>query len=253
MRAAWGAAVLAVGLAAGSGGDPTEPLEALRYNPRERTSAGLALLERREAAAAASRFDTALRLRPDDPLVRYNAGTADLIAGEERAAARLQAAAATAPPGLQPAVYYNLGNARLARGDAAGAVGAYKNCLRRAPNHAAAKHNLELAFRLADERRREPQSAGGARPGPEPREATPEPQAGGGDSQPEPGGHDAAAESNAGRQPAERPLPRFQDQPEMTAEEARAILEAVENLERAERRAQAERLAASRADAETDW
>ena len=51
----------------------------------------------------------------------------------------------------------------------------------------------------------------------------------------------------------ESPLPNFEDQPDMTAEQASAILEAVENLEREQRKQQAAERLKSRKTGERDW
>ena len=54
----------------------------------------------------------------------------------------LEAAAETAPEALQSAANYNLGNARLAAEDPAGAIEAYENALRSDPTNENAKFNL---------------------------------------------------------------------------------------------------------------
>ncbi|HYU30717.1 MAG TPA: tetratricopeptide repeat protein, partial [Thermoanaerobaculia bacterium] len=118
------------------------------WNPRERTTLAMAAWDAKDPKTAAEAAGTALRLAPDDPRTRYNAGTAEL--GNHRlrqSIGLLEKAVRDAPPDLAPAAQYNLGNARLAAGDAAGAVEAYKQALRLAPADADAKHNLELALR----------------------------------------------------------------------------------------------------------
>lgn len=55
------------------------------------------------------------------------------------------------------------------------------------------------------------------------------------------------------RQQQESPLPQFQDLPDMTAEEAAAILEAIENLEREQRQQEALEAAAENAGRKKDW
>ena len=68
--------------------------------------------------------------------------------GVERAVLRGDLTA-LAPDGVgtKAAAHYNLGNARLAMGDASGAVQAYKQVLRAAPGNQEAKYNLEIALR----------------------------------------------------------------------------------------------------------
>src|SRR5262249_39991576 len=251
------------------------------YNPRERTAAAIESAARHDAKAAAAAADTALRLAPDSPLASYNAGSARLGGGDGRAGA------AAAEPLLEQrdlavAAGYNLGNARLAAGDLAGAVEAYKQALRAAPGNADAKFNLELALR-EEQRRRESGSkalgprgggarpregqrretagqggsgAAGAKPGPPgrpPEQRAPSPQEG------QRAGQSGQAQSAQGLrgQPSplsgRQPLAGYQDQPEMSASEAAAVLEAVENLERQQRRLAAARLARQRAAHGEDW
>ncbi|HEX2165184.1 MAG TPA: tetratricopeptide repeat protein, partial [Thermoanaerobaculia bacterium] len=168
-------------------------------------------------------------------------------------------------------VHYNLGNARLAAGDPGGAVAAFEEALRRAPDDEAAKHNLEVALRRMTEQSRLPMPSagegargdqgggpsagdeGGAdRPGDQPRpdEGPSDPQAG---QPPEAGGGPEGDPDEGGDGLGESPLPRFEDQPDMTAEQAAALLEAVENLERRQRQERAaERARRSSAEGK-DW
>ncbi|MBV8201878.1 MAG: tetratricopeptide repeat protein [Acidobacteria bacterium] len=290
------------------------------YNPRERTAAAIAGLARGDGKAAMAAADTAGRLAPGDPLTAYNAGSARLAAGGadggaggaggaggtggaagsgnaggagktagpsiDRRLAReaeplLEQAVQGAGPDLAVPASYNLGNARLAAGDFAGAVEAYKQALRAAPGNADAKYNLELAWR---EQQRQKQSArralgprgGGGRP----REGQSRQTAGQGGSgaagaSPQPGqqaeqrgpspqqgrsqGRDGQAQTALGLrgQPSplygRQPLAGYQDQPEMSASEAAAVLEAVQNLERQQRRLAAARQARQRANNGEDW
>jgi outer membrane biosynthesis protein TonB len=235
----------------------------LAFNARERTERGLAALGAEQAERALGAFDAALRLAPADPLVRYNAGTGHLAAGDAGAAALLEQATAAAPPDLAPAAWYNLGNARLGGADARGAIDAYREALLRRPDFAAAKHNLELALRELERQRQEqekkqqdqkqqqekqqqeqPQEKQDPQPG-APDQQPPEQQPQQGEQQPQQG------EPGAERQ--RRPLPQFRDQEDMTAEQAAAILQAVENLEREQRREQALEQARAKSGVEKDW
>jgi Ca-activated chloride channel homolog len=242
-------------------------------NPRERTGLAIAALQQGKTKEAVEAADTALRLAPKDPMVRYDTGSAHLEAGDRRGAvALLEQAARQANPGdtgLAVDAWYNLGNARLAANDAAGAVEAYKEALRRAPHDANAKFNLELALRQREKERLRAKA---------PREGERGDRQGdqgssnrGGTNEPA----DRQNKSNAsdpgqsqqktqeqpqgtGDQPQRvgpdgRPLPRFRDQPEMTAQEAAALLQSVENLERQQRRRQAAQRAGARASKGKDW
>jgi tetratricopeptide (TPR) repeat protein len=273
-------------------------LERWLYNPRERTAAAIASVERGDGKAAVAAADTAQRLAPGDPLTSYNAGSARLTAGNaggagkagssgaDRQLAReaeplLEQAVKAAGPDLAVAASYNLGNARLAAGDFAGAVEAYKQTLRAAPGHASAKYNLELAWREQQRQQQDSRRALGPRGGGgRPREGERQQTAGQGGSgaagaNPRPSqqaeqrgpsvqqgqsqgrnGQAQAAEGTRG-QPSpllgRQPLSGYQDQPEMSAAEAAAVLEAVQNLERQQRRQAAARQARQHAANGEDW
>jgi len=286
------------------------------YNPRERTAAAIAEAKRGNGKAAMAAADTALRIAPTEPLASYNAGSARLTqAGDSgaggaggasgtggpavgsqpsrllsRLLAQQQARAAeplleqavkAAGPDLAVPASYNLGNARFAAGDFAGAVEAYRQTLRAAPGNGDAKFNLELAWRELQRQRQSSRQAVGPRGGGgRPREGERRETAGQGGSgaagaNPQPGqpreqsasspqqgqrqGRSGQAQIAAGwrgqPQPlsGRQPLPGYQDQPEMSASEASAVLEAVQNLERQQRRKAAERLARQRAANGEDW
>jgi Ca-activated chloride channel family protein len=184
----------------------------------------------------------------------------------------LEQAAKEAPPELAPAAQYNLGNAQLAAGDAAGAVEAYKAALRAEPGNADAKFNLELALR---EKERQRSGLGAPRQGPrgqrrdqddpskrpgsgKPGESerqqdsqdpgqSPERQGEGGEP------NRAGAPSQGPQGQGDRPLPRYQDQPDMSAREAAALLASVENLERQQRRDEAAKRARQSSAGGKDW
>jgi Ca-activated chloride channel family protein len=256
------------------------------YNPGERTAAAIEAYRKGDGAGAAAAADSALRLAPSAPearvnpgtapeaLAHFNSGTAHLAAGDKRKAVEhLQQAAKEAGPELSAAAHYNLGNARLAAGDNGAAVEAYKQALRAEPANADAKFNLELALRGQQQdrlRARSPREGSkGDRSGgtqPSARGAGRDDRA---DTQPrrgdasDPGRSPRAGQGqapgppqgppgHASRQPGQ-PLPGYQDQPEMSAREAAAVLAAVDNLERQQRRNVAARLARQRATRGEDW
>jgi Ca-activated chloride channel family protein len=230
------------------------------YNPRERTARAIDAVREGQPKAAVGPADTALRLTAADPLSGYNAGTAHLAAGDRRGAVPLlEKAAQQAGRALAPAAYYNLGNARLAAGDAAGAVEAYTQALRRDPRHADAKFNLELALRQREKERLRAKA---------PREGQRGDREGDKGSGDQSGANEPADQRNQSKahdpgqgeqEPPERtgadgrPLPRFRDQPEMNAQEAAALLQSVESLERQQRRQQAAQRARQRAAKGKDW
>lgn len=230
----------------------------LAFNPRERTERGLAARGAEQPEQALRAFDAALRLAPTDPLARYNAGTSHLEAGDSAAAALLEQAAAAAAPELAPAAWYNLGNARLGGGDARGAVDAYREALLRRPDFAAAKHNLELALRDLERQRQQQQQKQQQKKDQEQQKQQPpeQDQQRGQEEEQQPQqqqGDPRSGEREPGGERRQRPLPRFTDQKDMTAEQAAAILQAVENLEREQRREQALEQARAKSGVEKDW
>ena len=264
----------AVPKAGGAAGVPV--LEPYRFNARERTARALAEWQKGRPEEAVAPLDSALRLRPGDPLVEFNAGTAHLGAKQPDAGALLEQAAKHAPPALAADAFYNLGNARLDAKDARGAIDAYKGALRAQPDLANAKRNLELAVRLLEEQQQqekqrqqqqqndrdknsEDQQQGGQGKSDEQQQPDPnqqpksDPQSNP-QQDPQQGDPSQPGQPRAGqRPPQQNPLPQFQDQKDMTAEQAAAILQAVENLERQQRREQARAVARAKTSVEKDW
>ncbi|MCL4839102.1 MAG: hypothetical protein KJ058_14195 [Thermoanaerobaculia bacterium] len=240
------AALLGLSLLAAAPPAPESPAPGERwlFNAGERTRTGLAAWgEGADPEASRGPFEQALRLAPAAAETRFNAGTSRLAAGAEGAEPLLAGAARDATPELAPRAWYNLGNARLGAGDAAGAVAAYVESLRRDPASPDAKHNLELALRALERQRSEQQGDTGQSPRGEPQERE---QQGG--STP-PGEQESPPEPPAGGSANQE----FQQQPDMTRDQAQALLEAVESLEREQRRRAAEERAAARAKVEIDW
>lgn len=240
---------------------PPPPFERWRYNPRERTRHGLERLDAGDAMGAAESFGTAGRLAEDDPVAQFNAGTAGLLAGVEDAAEHLALAAEAAGPELAPSAHFNLGNARLAAGDAGGAIEAYKSSLRLDPANRDVKHNLELALQAQQQQQQEQQQQQQQEQQQQEQQRQQEQQQQ--EQQDEPG-EDGEQEDRQEQQPPpngeppdqppdEQKLPDFADQPDMSAEQAAAILEAVENLERDERRRQAAERARKQSKKGKDW
>ena len=244
------------------------------WNPRERTGKAIREAKAGDPEGAAEDTATALRLAPEDPRVRYNAGTAELGARHLRESiGLLEKAVRDAPADLAPAASYNLGNARLAAGDAAGAVEAYKRALRFAPHDANAKHNLEIALREREKEQMRMKSPSEGSRGDRPDDKNQSDRSGSGDPNDQQKDQQRSDQNDPGRdqqkgqqgpqqqggprpsQPGDQgqPLPHFRNQPDMTAQEAAALLQSVENLERQQRRKQAAERARQRATQEKDW
>jgi tetratricopeptide (TPR) repeat protein len=264
-----------------------------RFNPRERSEKAIEAYEAGDWDAAAELADQALdaapprRARedengepvtpPPDPRLSYNAGATQLAAGhEKRAVEQLEQAVAAIDAGeaadLDVAARYNLGTARLAADDAAGAVQAFKEALRRDPGDADAKHNLELALKRLEEQNELPfmpprespegekqgeeeqgDSGGTDSPADQPRDDTDAADPGEGEPRSDPQQQPPQPQQGGDQEQGERPLPRFEDQPDMSAEQAAALLEAVENLERRQRQEEAAQRARRRGTGGKDW
>jgi tetratricopeptide (TPR) repeat protein len=259
---------LALVLAATTLGVPARWL----HNPRERTARAIEEWKRKDFTAADHHLEEALEAGDENARALYNAGTGKLGAGTPGAAlpllSRAGEAAAREPDaqGLRPDALYNLGNAYMAAGDLANAVESYRSALRLRPGHAAAKHNLELALRQQQQQQQQQQQP---QQGKNQQQQQQQQKPGEGDDkgnqgeQPQqPQGGDPKGEQqpqggNQQQKPQQRSsrLPQFDPQKDMSAEQAAALLEAVENLEREQRRAQAaqERLQRAKKATEKDW
>jgi len=228
---------------------PSETLlEKLRYNVRERTRSATADLDREEFESAADSLETAQRLAPDSPTALYNLGTGHLHALDPRAITELETLLEAAPPELVADAAYNLGNARFAANDFQGAIEAYKQTLRTESAYEDAKHNLELALQKLEEQQQQQQSNdsqsdsdsegdqgdSGEQDSPPGEDQQEQDESSEGDQENEDQGNEPEADGSEGED-QRNPLPQFEEQPEMTAEQAAAILEAVDNLERRQR------------------
>lgn len=235
-------------------------VEGWLFNPRERTERAISELEAGDADGAADKLESAARLRPGDPLTRFNAGAGDLAAGRAgHAADELSRAAEGASGELKARSLYNLGNAHLAQEDYPAAVAAFKDSLRLAPEQQDAKHNLEIALAKLEEQRSRHGGEQETPEAPNPGERESSSQAGEErppDEQRERGQGEQAGEQGTARprpESDESPLRHFEEQPDMTAEQAAAILEAVENLEREQLRRLAEERQETQETGDRDW
>jgi Ca-activated chloride channel homolog len=232
------------------------------YNPRERTASAMTQVEQGKPAEAVRPLETAARLAASDPTAQYNAGAGHLLADQGKDAVPfLERAAEHAPPALKPRAEYNLGNAKLAAGDASGAVAAYKNALRLEPQNDDAKWNLELALRQLEKERqaKKPQETPqGKREGQQERSqgsGAQDPSQGNQDKSKaeDPGKNEYQPPQEGGQQPKSQGMGSFKEQPDMTAQQAAALLESVENLERQQRKAEIAQRARKTPKGVKDW
>ncbi len=234
-------------------------LERWLFNSSERTDRGIESFEEGDASAAVEPLETASRLAGERPETQYNVGAARLGAGQTDVQKLLQAAA-EADGELASLARYNLGNARLAEKDFASAIEAYEQVLRQDPTFQDAKYNLELARRQLEEQQEQQQEQEQDQEQPPQEQPQPQPQP---QEQSPPPPHDPqtqdtpppddAPQPQQNQQQRESPLPQFRDLPDMSAEEAAAILEATLNMEREQRRRDALKDAKQHRSGEKDW
>jgi hypothetical protein len=270
MKLAWLLPLVLIAAEPSPSPSPAAPswADRLAWNVRERTAKGVEEVEAGAADRAIPAFDTALRLRPEDPLAQFNAGTARLDASDPGAAPLLESAARDAQGSLAPAAWYNLGNAKLAGGDPAGAIDAYREALLREPGHLPSKHNLEVALRELQKQQKQQQQQQNQQRDQQQQEQQQQEQRQDGDEgkenqeqqqqqqqqRPQDQQQQRDRQDQEKQDPnAQQPLPQFQDQKDMTAEQAAALLQAVEDLERQQRRDKAFDQARQKTKVEKDW
>ena len=267
--------------------------EGLLFNADERTERALKNLEE-DPALATEALETAQRLRGDDPLASYNAGTGHLAAENLDAATRhLEHATQSVPEEnieLASRAQYNLGNARFGAQDLEGAIEAYKEALRKDPEFEDAKHNLELSQRLLQEQQQQNQDQQNQDQNQDQQEQDKDQEQDQDqqnqdqqdqqeqdqqeqdqqeqdqqeqdqqqqeqdqqEQQQQEQDQQQQEQDQQQQQQKESPLPQFEDLPDMSAEEAAAILEAIENMERDQRRQEALEAAKTNAGRKKDW
>ncbi len=137
---------------------------------------------------ALQQYKEAVLIAPDRPEPSINLGIARYQLGDYLGAIEApNSVLESAPPELQSTIYYNQGNAHFRLGEYEDAIDGYKNALRRTPNDADAKYNLELAQKLLEQQQQQQQQAGGGQgQQQQPQDGQqPDQQQGGGDQQPD--------------------------------------------------------------------
>ncbi|MFT3917794.1 MAG: tetratricopeptide repeat protein [Anaeromyxobacteraceae bacterium] len=135
------AAVLALALA-------FSPLKAEEENVR----AGNEKLVAGDPKAALERYDAAEKKVGAHPEIEYDRGHAAYRAGRlDEAVERFRKAAEQAPAPLASRALQNAGNALAAKGDEPGALGAYRDALRKDPANEDARYDLEVLLRRKEQ------------------------------------------------------------------------------------------------------
>lgn len=229
------------------------------YNLRERTRAAVEALEDERPEAAVEAATVAHDLDKDDPVGAFNLGTVNLLAGDASEAAVQLAKVAESDSPVAVDAAYNLGSAHHRQRQLDDAIHWYEEALRRDPSRVEAKINLELALQRRQQQQQEQRTGDEDR---QDQDQTPqEEQQSDASSQQEQAAEDEEsdnAEADQPRQgepqpdPGQSPLPQFQPRPDMTAEEAASLLEAIEAMER-EAREEMQPEFRRRAPGDRDW
>ena len=123
-------------------------LSACDADPAERIQAGNDLLRRAEYRAAASVYQVAQAVAPNDPDAYFNAGIALALSGQfAQAEDAFRMVLSLNPDHLLAAAHYNLGNVYFDQRRFEQAVRSYQQALLLNPADADARYNLELALR----------------------------------------------------------------------------------------------------------
>jgi Ca-activated chloride channel family protein len=219
--------------AAAAPADPTPArssslLDELLVRPRRLTARGQADYERGNHPQALSAFEGAAGMRPQDPRTRFNLADGLYRNGKfEEAEALFRALGEDAPSTLAPAARFNLGNARFQRQDYRGAIQAYRDALRLAPDDAEAKRNLELSLRALKKQQEQ-------KPPPERGDEKEKPQGAGQKNE-----HPAGPQKKDGpapKTPEQKQEERFRQETGMPKERAMQLLDALKENEKSEQK-----------------
>jgi tetratricopeptide (TPR) repeat protein len=133
-------------------------------NSERLTGQGRAAFAQGRMGDAAASFGAAAAMRPDE-IARFNLGTAKLAAGDA-AGAQILAELTANEGAVGEGALFNLGNGSLAAREWDEAIARYSEVLRRSPRDADAKRNLEIA--LLRRQAEQEQERGAPRPEPSP-------------------------------------------------------------------------------------
>ena len=186
------------------------------------------------------KYDDALKMyvdaqasRPGAPELHYNIGNVLFRKKEfDKAIEEYLRAQAAPDPVLSQAASFNRGNAFLMQGRPEEAIKAYVQALRARPDDTDAKRNLELALRLLEQQKKQQQQQNQQQKDKD-QDKSPQKQ-----PQPTDGGASPPQQKRSG---------------EMTEEEARQVLEALQQEEKEGIKKHARALAGDRRPPEQDW
>ena len=127
-------------------------LDEILLRPRRLTEKGKREYESGNHPDALAAFEDAARTRPEDPAVRFNMADGLYKNGRyDEAATLFRSLGTDAMAPFAPQARYNLGNSLYQKQDYKGAIKAYRDALRLAPNDEDTRRNVELALRQLKE------------------------------------------------------------------------------------------------------
>ena len=191
--------------------------------PRRLTSTGQRQYEQGNHPEALKSFEGAAGLRPDDPRARFNLGDALYKNGKfDQAEAIFRTLGQDARSPLAPAARYNLGNALYEKKDYPGAVQAYRDALRVAPQDTDSRRNLEIALRALQQQQQQQERQQQQQKQQQKPQSQPSPR-------PQPSG---APNEKRPQTEQEKEQQRFQDETGMPRERAMQLLDALQQNEK---------------------
>jgi Ca-activated chloride channel family protein len=233
------AAVLALALAASPAVRAADPpkqtgtlVDELLLRPRRLTEEGRGEYGRGSHPQALSAFERAAGTRPADSAARFNVADGLYKNGRyDEAATLFRSLGADAASPLAAPARFNLGNALYQKQDYRGAIQAYRDALRAAPNDEPARHNLELALRALKQQEEQQKQ----------KDQKDKQQKSGKDQKPDAKQQqEQQKQQDQGQQrpqtPEERADQRFRQETGMPKERAMQLLEALQQNEKAEQK-----------------
>ncbi len=195
-----------------------------------RTENGNALYRKGQNAPAMDEYQKAQTVVPEAPQLHYDIGNA--LYRQENwtgAAEEYERALGAAGPDLAPKAAYNLGNALFHDEKYDDAVKAYTRALKSAPKDADTKHNLELALRALEEKKQQQKQQ---KPKDDKKNDQKQDQKQNGGQQPKPGGDQKPQPSQSNDQNKNEQKNAGQKPGQMSAEDAKKLLDRLNDQER---------------------